>query len=191
MPRPNRRCLAYIGTLSERFDVSIVTDVLRALPEWRLDVYGPCRYAGRGDRPAPELVGMLGAFADRVRWHGTIPRRAVPGAIDGADVIVVPIRADMAEGQSSMKLYDIAARGRPPVVARGVSSSGGEVPPGTHIADTLDEWIGGITASAVEPDDRAEARLAWARSNTWEHRWPGWASGVFGDALVAPGAGSA
>lgn len=51
--QPNRRRLAYVGTLSERFDASIVADVLRAIPDWTLELYGSCHYAGRGDRPSP------------------------------------------------------------------------------------------------------------------------------------------
>ncbi len=183
-PRPDRRCLGYVGTLSERFDVAIVRAVLRALPEWSLDIYGPASYAGMGDLPAPELMDLLDTLGDRVRWHGTIPRAAVPEAIDGADVMIVPIRPDMAEGQSSMKLFDIAARGRPAVVSRGVSVSGGEVPPGTYVSDSPDDWVAGITSSAAEPEELAAARVDWARSNTWEHRWPEWAQSVFGEQPV-------
>jgi len=181
--RPHRCSLAYVGTLSERFDVETVTELLIALPQWKLDIYGPCRYAGRADRPAPELDGLLNHFADRVVWHGTIPRASVAGAIDGADVLIVPTRPDMAEGQSSMKLFDIAARGRPAVVSRGVSTLDGEVPPGTYLADGLEGWVEGVKRASIETGGLDCDRVAWARSNTWDRRWPGWASAVYGEDL--------
>ncbi len=185
--RPHRCSLAYVGTLSERFDVEMVTELLIALPQWKLEIYGPCRYAGRVDRPAPEFEGLLNRFADRVHWHGTIPRASVAGAIDGADVLIVPTRTNMAEGQSSMKLFDIAARGRPVVVSRGVSTSDGEVPPGTYLANSVETWVEGVKRASSENSGLESDRVAWARSNTWDQRWPGWASAVYGEDLTEGG----
>jgi glycosyltransferase involved in cell wall biosynthesis len=178
--RPHHRSLVYVGTLSERFDVPLVARLLEDLPQWSLHLYGPCRYAGMDDRPAAELVGLLESRADRVHWHGTIPRSDVATAIDRADVVVVPNRPSMSEGQSSMKLYDGAARGRPVVVSPGVSSGATEPPPGTYIARGSDEWAAAVLAADGESSEVALARVAWARSNTWEQRWTAWAAGVFG-----------
>jgi len=188
-PRPGGHVLAYVGTLSERFDAGLVAGVLDARPEWRLELYGPCAYAGTGDRPAPELVGLLEGFGDRVRWHGTVRRDAVAGALDGADVAIVPNRTELSEGQSSMKLYDTAARGRPVVVTPGVGCAGPTDPPGTYVADGVEAWVAALDAAAAEGDGPAAARLDWARANTWDQRWPDWADGVFGDRpVVAAGA---
>jgi hypothetical protein len=178
--RPDRCRLAYVGTLSERFDVALITAVLRALPHWSLALYGPCAYAGRGSQPSPELASFLTTFGPRARWHGTIPRTGVPAAIDDADVFVIPNRRHLSEGQSSMKLYDSAARGRPAVVTSGVTCTGSELPPATWVADTVDQWVEGIIAGAAEPDGVAATRLTWARANTWEQRWPAWIAGVTG-----------
>ena len=179
-PPPGRNTMVYVGTFSERFDAPLVAELLRALPDWRLDLYGPCGYAGRGDRPAPELSSLLAEFEDRVRWHGTISRAEVPAAIDAGDVVIVPNRIRMSHGQSSMKLFDGAARGRPAVVALGVETGASESPPGTYVAANTGEWVDAVRAASTEDASLIEARIAWARSNTWSERWPAWSAGVFG-----------
>ncbi len=187
--RPGSHSLVYIGTFSERFDTEIVSRLMRAQTQYRLDLYGPCRYAGSSDRPATELLALLAAFPERVRWHGTIGKEAVPGAIDRADVVIIPNRPGLSEGQSSMKLFDSAARGRPAVVSAGVSCLHGGAPPGTYFAQDGDEWADAIDAAETESPDMAASRITWARANTWDSRWPLWARSAFGHepngALVA------
>jgi hypothetical protein len=178
--RPGRRSVVYVGTLSERFDVAVVERMVRDLPDWTLDLFGSCHYAGSGDRPGPELAGLLDRLGPRVRWHGAIDRAEVAGAIDRADVVVIPNRADLSDGQSSMKLFDSAARGRPAVVSPGVNGGIGQRPPGTYEAGRPDEWAPAVLVAAAEPDELAGARIAWARANTWDQRWPAWSTQVFG-----------
>ena len=141
------------------------------LPGWTLDLYGPCHYAGTGDRPAPSSR-LLASLGNRLRWHGAIPRSAVAAAIDGADVAIVPNRPELSDGQSSMKLFDVAARGRPAVVSAGVTCAGPERPPGTYVAEAPGEWAPAILAAADESGRLATERINWAWSNTWEQRWP-------------------
>ena len=185
-PRPDRRTAVYVGTMSERFDVPTVAQVLRELPDWSLDIYGPCRYSGLGDQPSGELQTFLASFAGRARFHGPIPRSAVASAIDAADVTLVPNVPHLSVGQSSMKMFDSAARGRPAVVAHGVTSDGDGLPPSTVVAATTDEWVTGILGCVEEPAGLAQERIDWARANTWEHRWPAWSRAVFG---AMPGSG--
>jgi hypothetical protein len=61
-PAPNARRLIYVGTLTPRFDAPLIGDVLRMLPNWRLDLYGPCQYPAPGQRPGAELTALLDAF---------------------------------------------------------------------------------------------------------------------------------
>ena len=178
--RPESHSLVYIGTFSERFDTDAIARLIRAKLHCRLDLYGPCQYASSGHRPAGELLELLRAFPERIRWHGPIPREDVPGAIDRADVVIVPHRPSRSEGQSSMKLFDSAARGRPAVVSTGVSCLNGGVPPGTYVAGQVDQWAEAVTAAENEPADAAVTRIAWARANTWDSRWPLWARSVLG-----------
>ncbi len=178
--RPGSHSLVYIGTFSERFDTDIVSRLMSAKTQYRLDLYGPCQYAGSGDRPAAELLQLLRAFPERIQWHGSIPREDVPSAIDHADIVIVPNRSGLSVGQSSMKLLDSAARGRPAVVSAGVSCFHGGTPPGTYIAENSDDWADAVTAAEAESAEAAVARISWARANTWDSRWPLWARSVLG-----------
>ena len=176
--RPGSHSLVYIGTFSERFDTDMVSRLMSAKTQYRLDLYGPCQYAGSGDRPAAELLELLRAFPERIQWHGMIPREDVPSAIDRADVVIVPNRSGLSLGQSSMKLLDSAARGRPAVVSAGVSCLHGGTPPGTYIAENSDDWADAVTAADTESVEATVARITWARANTWDSRWPLWARSV-------------
>jgi glycosyltransferase involved in cell wall biosynthesis len=177
-PAPNARRLVYVGTLSPRFDAPLVAALMRRLPRWQLDLYGPCQYPGRGDVPHAELRSLLDAFADRVTWHGVLPRGGVASAIDRADVALVPNRAAFVGGQDSMKVYDYAARGRP-IVATAVGSEI-DGPAGVRRADGPDAFAHAIIDAAREPPSARASRRAWAASHRWSVRWPDWSAAVLG-----------
>jgi glycosyltransferase involved in cell wall biosynthesis len=177
-PPPNARRLVYIGTLSPRFDAPLVADVLRRLPRWKLDLYGPCQYPGRGDLPGAELRSLLDAFAHRVTWHGVVPRSGVACAIDRADVALLPNRAAFVGGQDSMKLYDYAARGRPIVATAGAADLGDAV--GVRHAAGPDALARAIIDAATEPASARASRRAWTADQRWSVRWPDWSAAVLG-----------
>ena len=66
--------MVYAGTLSERFDAPFVSAVLDHLGSWTLELYGECRYAGRGSGPDGELRRLLNEHYGRVIWHGPVGR---------------------------------------------------------------------------------------------------------------------
>jgi glycosyltransferase involved in cell wall biosynthesis len=177
-PPPNARRLVYVGTLSPRFDAPLVADLLRHLPGWRLDLFGPCQYPGRGNRPGSELRGLLDAFPDRVTWHGVVSRAAVPFAIDGADVTLLPNRPAFVGGQDSMKVYDYAARGRPIVATTDGGHIDGAV--AARCASTPEALAIAIIDAAEEPASARAARRAWAATQRWKVRWPAWSAAALG-----------
>jgi glycosyltransferase involved in cell wall biosynthesis len=177
-PAPNARRLVYVGTLSPRFDAPLVADLLRRLPCWQLDLYGPCQYPGRGGVPHAEMRNLLDAFADRVTWHGVVPRGGVASAIDRADVALLPNRAAFVSGQDSMKVYDYAARGRPIVATAVGREVDGAV--GVRRACAPDAVARAIIDAATEPAAARAARRAWASSQRWSVRWPDWSAAVLG-----------
>ncbi|HTW20018.1 MAG TPA: glycosyltransferase [Mycobacteriales bacterium] len=175
---PDRRRMVYVGTLSERLDVPLLTDVVRALPSWTLDLYGPCAYRRRGNRPDAELLGLLAQAPERVRWHGPLPRPDVPEVIDGSDVALVPNRASSTAGQDSMKVYDYAARGRPIVATTAVL--GRRRVPGALVASGPVEFVGAVAEGAEQPAHARQEAVGWAARNTWPRRWPQWWAAVRG-----------
>lgn len=177
VPAPGRHRMTYVGTLSERFDCALMADVLTRLPEWSLELYGPCHYAGEGDGPSPDLRSLLSRFEGRVRWHGMVARTDMSRVLDESDVLVLPNDPGISVGQDSMKLYDYAARARP-IVATPI-----------RVPDDGPE----VLALAADPNDFADAvsRLdgvdasvnrGWAERNGWAARLPLWMAAVTGSA---------
>lgn len=54
---PVHATMTYLGTLTDRLDTTLLDEVLRRLPEWRLEIFGPCRY--------PKMADSLEAACDR------------------------------------------------------------------------------------------------------------------------------
>jgi glycosyltransferase involved in cell wall biosynthesis len=177
---PGKSTLVHAGTLSERFDAPLVAAVLERLPDFRLELYGQCRYRGQGERPGAELEGLLHSLGERVHWHGVLQGREFAAAMDAADVLVVPHRREGAVTGASMKFYDYAARGRPVVSTRwtdGVEDLGA---PHLYLADTAEEFAAAVLEAVAESFDYELERRAWAERNTWEARWDSWEEAIFG-----------
>lgn len=178
-PPPQESVIAYSGTVSERFDVALVARVMEQLTEWRLHIYGECRYAGRGDRPAPEFRELLGGFPGRIAWHGAVERTELASRLDAAQVLVLPHRHGWTG--DVMKLYDYAARGRPIVSTRWSTPLSEDPPPGVYLADTATAFADAVCSAARESPEVARARRDWAEARSWERRrWPSWADAAFG-----------
>ena len=179
-PPPPERALVYAGTLSERFDALLVAAVLKRLAGWRLDLYGECRYARHGERPAAELRDLLAAFPDRVAWHGPIERAGLAVRLDAGQVLVLPHRRMGAVTGDAMKLYDYAARGRPIVSTTWSDLLTEDAPPGLRFADTAAEFAAAVRSAADEPPGGPRDRREWAEARSWECRWPAWSNAAFG-----------
>lgn len=176
-PPPAEHRMVYAGTLSERFDAPLMAVVLQRLPEWSLQLYGECRYAGRGADPSPELAALLGQ--GRVSWHGPVERDELVGVLDAARVLVAPLRAALARGQDSMKLYDYTARGRPIVCTVGGLGPDAQIAgAGVCEAGTATEFADAVAGADQDPQ-ATTARRAWAQDNAWSHRWQAWSEAAF------------
>ncbi len=182
--QPGNRRMVYVGTLSERFDLDLVREVLALLPSWRLDLYGQCRYSGAGDRPSVELQQLLeGPLQARVRWHGVVERDRLSEVLDAGDVLILPNKPSVSAGQSSMKTYDYAARGRPIVTTYDDSATEQSGPPGLRVASTARSFADAVASSLDEAPHHARARVDWARSHTWSSRWNAWLSAAMSTSM--------
>jgi hypothetical protein len=179
-PPPKEQRLVAVGTLSERFDADLVGALLDRLPDWRLSLFGECKYAGRDGVPSVELQRLLDREDRRVAWHGVVDREKLPQTLDAADVLLIVHRPELSRGQDSMKLYDYAARGRPVVCTTGALPVAEARPPHLYVADTAHELATAVRAAADETGQEASDRIAWAAQNVWSSRWPEWWSAVTG-----------
>jgi capsular polysaccharide biosynthesis protein len=185
-PRPRLRRLVYAGTLSERFDVRLVRELLFLRPGWTLDLYGPCAYAGRGAKPDPELEGLLAWGNGRVRWHGSVARSHLANVLDDSDVLLLPNRSEHSLGQDWMKVYDYAARGRPIVATKGAAGGMSEPPPHLYLGTGGEEIATQVLVADAEPDAYGDRRARWAASQRWDSRWPQWSRALFGEPFAGP-----
>ena len=166
--------MLYLGTLSERIDFQLISDVLSALPSWSLDLVGPCAFRGLGDQPSQELRNLLNRFNGRVTLHSPVSRIEAQNFIDKSDVLIAPTFKEFAIGQSSMKTFDAAARGRHVLSTPGLSTGVEKAPP-LLFADGADAWVDVLRARAFESLTVAEIR-SWAEKQTWDLRFKDWAS---------------
>jgi hypothetical protein len=178
--RPETRRMVYSGTLSERFDAPLVDAVLAGLPDWRLDLYGPCQYAGCGEEPGADLAQLLARWPSRATWHGPVERDRLVDLLDTGDVLVIPHRRHGAVGGDAMKFYDYAARGRPVVTTPWSDEMDSTAPPHTHMAATPEAFSAALLAANAEPDEFALQRRRWAEANSWQARWQAWSDAVIG-----------
>jgi glycosyltransferase involved in cell wall biosynthesis len=183
---PRRGRLAYVGTLSERFDADLVGDLLERLPDWHLDLWGQCRYSGCGALPAPELAWLLERADGRASWRGVVAREDLAQTLDGADVLLLPNRAGLTAGQDSMKLYDYSARGRPVVATDAACAGVASAPPRLYRGTGAEEIAALVRQAAVEPAEWGQERMAWAANHTWAVRWPRWRM-ILADPSLGPG----
>ena len=180
-PCPGARRLVYVGTLSERFDAPLMGDVLDLLPDWQLTLYGPCQYAGHRGAPGEELRQLLDAHPTRATWKGVARPTELVGVLDGADVLVLPNRSSLSNGQDSMKLYDYCARGRPIVATRLDQAGTATEAPHVLWSTSAREFADAIRCASDEDPKLAADRVRWAARQTYAARWPQWAAAVFGD----------
>src|SRR5262249_10140389 len=150
-------------------DARLLDVTLGRSPGTRIDLYGPCTYAGRGSDPSPQLAELLGRLGDRLAWHGPVSRDRVPGIIDAADAGLPPLRAELARGDI-MKVYDYAGRGRPIVATRGVVDAELGPVPGLLEADDPDGFAAAVERALADGGAPERAR-AWAEQNAWDARW--------------------
>jgi glycosyltransferase involved in cell wall biosynthesis len=181
VPVPHHSTMVYAGTMSERFDAPLVAAVLERLPEWRLDLYGPCLYAGCAAEPDAELAHLLERWPSRITWHGAVERELLAARLDEGDVLVIPHRRRGAvDGGDAMKFYDYAARGKPVATTRWTDAIDTIAPPHTRVAATPEAFAAAVQEAAAEPSEFAEVRRRWAEANAWETRWAAWSRAVFG-----------
>ena len=172
------RSMAYVGSLSARTDLVLLSEVLARLEDWTLDLYGPCLYRGQDGSASAAFERFLARHGERVVWHGPVSRERLAGVLDAASVGISPNVPALAAGQDAMKVYDYAARGLPVVATS--REAGTPVPPHLRVETAPRAFADAVAeADLLAKADRA-AQQAWAADHTWRKRLAEWraATGV-------------
>jgi len=174
------RSAVYVGSIAGRFDVDLVAGVLRALPDWTLDVHGQLVFPQRERAAAQRFLSLQREFPGRFRYHGLLSRDRLPDVLDAATVALVPDVARRAWGQSSMKTYDYCSRGVPVVATAGHLEHSSDVPPHTYVVTGPGEMAAAMQSAVDEPVALAKERIGWAADRTWDRRTGAWLDGTLG-----------
>ena len=171
---PGNSVMLYLGTLSERIDFELLSRVLLDSPTWSLDLVGPCAFRGFGGEPSDELREFLRRFEGRVTLHNSVSRIDAQKFIDRSDILIAPTFREFSVGQSSMKTFDAAARGRQ-VLSRSGLTAGTSTSPAQIFSDDADGWSHVLSEYVLDSETMLAIR-SWAELQTWSVRFKDWIS---------------
>jgi glycosyltransferase involved in cell wall biosynthesis len=158
----DRTTIGYYGAIADWFDARLVAKLAALRPDWRFELIGST--LGGNVRPLEGLAN--------VRLLGECPYAELPRRIDGWDAFIIPFRRlPLTEATNPVKVYEMLATGRP-VVAVGLPELVPIARKGLiRLAATAESFAAAIEEGLAERDpDRAGARRAFARRNTWSIR---------------------
>jgi len=156
----SRPIVGYYGAISEWFDVEMIRAAAEARPAWQFVLIGDTFGADVSPlRPLPN-----------VHLLGEKPYAALPGYLHGFSVACIPFRnTPLTRATNPLKFYEYLSAGKPVVAVTlpelepyrryfyPVDSPGEFV---TRVEDALSEGS----------QETVQARIAFARENTWEAR---------------------
>ena len=153
--------LAFAGNINEKINITLLTSVARAKPEWSIVL------AGRHNPHAVDL-SQLNALAN-IHMLGEVPFDVLPSVLAGADLCLLPYAVGEATRyRSPLKLYEYLATGKPIV-----STPHPEVAEWSDfvtIAPT-DEFTAAIErALANDTTEESNRRREVAKAQSWDSR---------------------
>ncbi len=156
LPRPRA---IYAGAIDSWFDTGLLADLAMRMPDWQFVLLGPART----NLSQLERLGNVTCLGPRS--HAELP--AYLGASDAG---IVPFRlTPMTHAIHPIKIYEYCAAGLPIVSTPMNETSRMEAP--VRLAGDAAEFEAGLREGRREAAALREARLAFARRNTWDHRF--------------------
>lgn len=146
-------CL-YFGTLGFALDMELLQTVGES---YALRLIGPVRV------PLP-------AFSERVELCGTVPREAIPGLLQEADVLLLPYDGEAPHLKAVIpaKTFECLATGIPTVVT-GLTTLDSYADL-FYLAESDEAFMANIETALREDPARRAARIAVAQENSWAAR---------------------
>ena len=155
-----RPVIGYYGAISDWFDSTLVADLAARRPDWDFELIGSTYNAA---------ISRL-AKLPNVSLPGEEPYESLPEHLSRFDVAIIPFkRTPLTEATNPVKVYEMLAAGLP-VVAVPIPEVAALVPL-VRLASTAEEFEQQITEALNDPDEAREARRAFAREQTWQHRF--------------------
>jgi glycosyltransferase involved in cell wall biosynthesis len=150
--------LLYYGHVHrQHLDFELLEGIARRRRNWRIELVGPVKTPHR--------------FPPNVCVSGQLPHERLKDAIAKAHVLVLPyaINAYTASVLPA-KTYECLASGRP-IVATPLPELVAGFADSIRLASDAPAFVDAVEAALAEAPERAEARIALARGNTWAERY--------------------
>jgi glycosyltransferase involved in cell wall biosynthesis len=150
-PRTDRPVVAYAGHLYPWKGVDVLIEALALAPEVGGRIVGG--HPREGDLARLTALAAARGLGGRIRFTGLLPPQAVAGALEDADILVLPNTATEVSSRytSPLKLFEYLAAGRPIVASR--------LP---ALAEVLEDGVNALLVAPGDPAALADAirRLA-------------------------------
>lgn len=168
VPRPR---IGYIGRVSKKVDLSIISGVASLRPDWHWAVVGNVGVGFRDDSESEAALDRCRSLPN-VHFLGVKPHNEVPAYVSHMDINAICFKTGddgFWGGTSPTKFWEYLAAGKP-VVSTPLET----MLPWRHlinIASTPEEWVEAIANSLASfPDQRRDAMQRVAHENSWDHR---------------------
>lgn len=154
--------LGYVGTIhSDRVDIPLLEAMARRMPEATIVMIGP--------NSLPDSVQIRLKKWTNIHFTGPIPYENIPDYIRFFDVCITPhLITPFTESLNPIKLWEYMATGKPIVSTRVAGFR--DYPDLVTLADTADDFALAVIQAMAESPERAVARKAEARRNSWNAR---------------------
>jgi len=169
LPHPR---VIYVGATEYWFDAELVASCARTLPEASFVIVGP----------VTRVIEPLSAL-DNVFLLGPRPYREIPAYLQHADVGIIPFRRDrMVDSIHPIKLYEYLAAGLPVVATRWREIEAMQAPVALAEREEFCEALSTSLQKLRALEAERDARMAFARGNSWRMRYEALKPGLFIDA---------
>ncbi len=160
VPAGGRPIVGFVGALYEWIDWKLIADVARGLPEFDFVFVGP-----HDGRSSTELL----AGAGNAYFLGARPYDRVPAYMNAFDVCWVPFdQSRVSRAANPVKTYEYLALGKP-VVSTPVADTDsfeGLIRVGSSAVEIIEH----LRAALAQKDEGVDARVRFARANSWDAR---------------------
>jgi len=153
--------IGYYGAIADWFDTGLVAALAAARPDWNFTLIGSTLYA--------DLEPLQGLH--NVHLLGEMPYARLPAYLHAFDVAIIPFKATpLTQATNPVKLFEYLSAGKP-VVATDLQELR-HYAQYARLASAPEQWLAEIEG-ALQEDTPAliQARLDFARQNTWAQRF--------------------
>ena len=165
----NIKIIGYYGAISDWFDIELITETVKSLPECEFHFIGKI---GCYNKNHEKKIKDLGNF-ENVTLFGEIPYKDLHKYVYKFDIGLIPfIINDLIKCTNPVKLYEMFAFGLPVVLTMLPDVLQLNINNLCYLSENSNQFIKNIKEiiSKEEPETLINHRIEYSRNNTWEQR---------------------